>query len=245
MKTNAAAVLPTPVHPVKRANRYKQNTKDWYAWRNKGLGASNLPAVMGESPWTTPFQLWAEMTGLLPRQERNSFAVAAMERGKLLEPAVRQWYTFKTGLVLEADVNCEHPVHEFLRASLDGWRDEDCIVREIKCPGKEDHAKALKGRVPSKYYPQVQAQLMVTGGVSAEYVSFDGADGVIVPVPRDEEYIKSLETAGVNFWHMVQTEQPPKPTARDLKALVATVSGMSDRLNKHMATLSLVTKLLS
>jgi putative phage-type endonuclease len=231
--------------PMKRANNLRQNTKDWYAWRNKGLGASNAPAVMGASPWTTRFQLWAEMTGLLPRPDFHPRAVSAMERGKLLEPTVRQWYTFKTGLTLESDVNCEHETHEFLRASLDGWRDEDQIVREIKCPGKVDHATAVKGRVPTKYIPQVQAQLMVTGSQKAEYISFDGEDGVILPVLRDDVYIARLEAASVAFWRLVQTKTPPEATPGDLVSLSEAFGALTTKLHQYSGAINLLATLLS
>lgn len=234
-----------PLHHLKRANKHKQNTKQWYAWRNKGLGASNAPAIMGVSPWTTRFQLWAEMTGLLPRPEANRFQIAAMERGKLLEDAVRQWYARRTGLILEADVNAEHPDYEFLRASLDGWRDDDGIVREIKCPGEADHKTALSGKVPVKYIPQVQAQMMVTGAQKAEYVSFDGKDGVIVPVARDDQYIAKLLTESVAFWELVQTKTPPTPTGEDLVYMAKSFGSLTEKVNQYSKGLALVAGILA
>jgi putative phage-type endonuclease len=230
---------------LKRANNFKQNSKEWYAWRGKGLGASDAPAIMGDSPWTTKFELWGQKTGLLPRPDLHPFAVSAMERGKLLEPKVREWYRQKTGYVLEADVNCEHPTYEFLRASLDGWRDEDQIVREIKCPGKVDHATALKGRVPTKYVPQVQFQLFVTGAQVAEYISFDGQDGVVIIVPRNDEYISRLESEALLFWELVKNNEPPKVEASDLNRLVSQISQLTEKKARLVSALELVAQCLS
>ena len=36
----------------------EQGSKEWLALRNNKIGASDAPIIMGESSWTTPFQLW-------------------------------------------------------------------------------------------------------------------------------------------------------------------------------------------
>lgn len=217
---------------MKRANSYKQNSPHWYTWRNKGIGASDAASLLDESPWTSKFQLWAQKTGLLPRGAAPSFAVSAMERGKLLEPVARAYYEKKFGLIVEQDVNCEDEEHEFLRASLDGLvtNGSDQFVLEIKCPGKAAHAKALRGELPDYYYPQLQFQLMVTGLPYAHYFSFDGKEGPDpIVVGRDEPYISMLRAAAVELWGMVQSHTPPSPTAKDVAGLVKELGEVSAR----------------
>src|SRR5258707_6935375 len=129
------------------------NSKQWYAWRSKGLGASDAPAILGASPWTSRFELWAYRTGLLPKPEFNAFALKAVERGNQLEPLACEVYEKMTGLSVQKNVNCEHDQYPFIRASLDGYIESNNTILEIKCPGKIDHAKAIEGENPDKYFP--------------------------------------------------------------------------------------------
>jgi predicted phage-related endonuclease len=40
-----------------------QGSAEWHAHRNLHRNASETPAVLGVSPWVTPYQLWLERTG--------------------------------------------------------------------------------------------------------------------------------------------------------------------------------------
>ncbi len=61
-----------------------QRSPEWLELRRQGLGASDMAAVMGVSPYKTPYQLWAEKTGATPEQKVG----AAANRGVILEDAV-------------------------------------------------------------------------------------------------------------------------------------------------------------
>jgi hypothetical protein len=111
----------------------------------------------------------------------------------------------------------EHQDISFIRASLDGYNEAEGIVLEIKCPGAEDHAKAVAGQVPEKYVPQIQHQLFVTGAKRVDYYSFDGAQSfATVQVFPDVEYIKRLVAELVKFWGLVQTGTPPEFSDKDV-----------------------------
>ena len=62
------------------------------AHRSQYRNASETPAVLGVSPWVTPYQLWLQRTG------RAQAAVnPAMLRGRELEPLAREAYEQLTG----------------------------------------------------------------------------------------------------------------------------------------------------
>ena len=61
-----------------------QGSEAWHAHRRGLRNASETPAVLGISPWVTPYQLWLLKTG---RAEPDSNA--AMRRGTALEPQAR------------------------------------------------------------------------------------------------------------------------------------------------------------
>lgn len=210
----------------------KQGGKDWHAWRGKGLGASDAPAVMGVSPYSTRFELWAEKTGLIPRGEMNPFAVAAMRRGNELEPVAREKYEKLVGTTFPA-ISGEHDNFECVRASLDGFNQELNKFIEIKCPGKVDQALARKGRIPDKYAVQMQVQFAVTGAASADYVSFDGADELIViPMIPDVKFQNEIVSEMVKFWELVQTKTPPTVDATDLDKIVSELTKQIAKTNQ-------------
>jgi len=61
-------------------------TPEWFAARRKGIGASEIAAVMGISPWESPLSLyWRKVNGW------ELEATEEMRTGTILEPAIAQW----------------------------------------------------------------------------------------------------------------------------------------------------------
>ncbi len=190
-----------------------QKSEDWYEWRRKGIGASDAPIIMGVSPYKTPYQLWEDKTGRRTEEESNW----ATRRGNENEPRARAHYEFIRGVDAPPRV-CEHYQLRWLRASLDGYYeiDQQKVVIEIKCPGKAEHEGAKEGKVPAKYYPQCQHQLMVTGADRVDYISYN-VDIAIVEVYPDREYISNYLQKALAFWQLVQTDTPPPFVDRDFR----------------------------
>jgi len=198
--------------------------ENWHEWRGQGLGASDAPVVMGVSPWKTRFQLYEEKAGLVALDKTGNWAT---KRGNELEPKARADYEFRNNLVMPVAF-VQHKDHPFIRASLDGFNEEESIVLEIKCPGKEDHQTAYDGKVPEKYWPQVQHQLLASGARELHYYSFDGERGVIVVVRPDKEYCELLLLELTKFWTLVRLRTPPDMVDKDFKdikdpALIAAI----------------------
>ena len=55
-----------------------------YKTRNKGVGGSELAAVLGLSPYETPYDVWLRKTGQSDPIEDNQY----MKRGRILEPII-------------------------------------------------------------------------------------------------------------------------------------------------------------
>lgn len=183
---------------------------EWLAWRRAGIGASDAPIIMGVSPWSTPYKLWCEKTSQTPPVDEYNWAT---ERGNELEPMARADYELMYGLDMPV-VLAAHAEYPFLRASLDGYNAEQKIILEIKCPGAADHLSAAEGKVPDKYFPQLQHQLLVTGAAKVHYYSFDGRKAHLVEVLPDHSYIQTLLEKELAFWKFV-TDKTPPPFSRD------------------------------
>ncbi len=221
----------------------KQNSKEWREWRGKGLGASDAPSVMGDSPWTSTFELWLQKTGVMERPPANEYQLAAMKRGTELEPTVRKMFEKHVKADFPA-VSATHDTHTFMRASFDGYNEAGNTILEIKCPNKVDHAKAVKGEVPTKYIAQVQQQLLISGAKLCYYVSWDGKSPelAIVEVLPDLEYQALLEAECIDFWKRVQEKILPEVQMKDILKLVTQLQKNLDQSTKISAVLALLSK---
>lgn len=186
----------------------------WLQWRRSGIGGSDAPAIMGVSPWTTPYQKWEEKIFNVQKQQTS-----AMKFGKDSEVNSRAEFSSLMGKRF-MPVNVENTQETWLKASLDGIDENGEDIVEIKKASKADHETALKGKVPEKYWPQVQHILQVTGKDKMYYFSspHDGSTGKVVEVVRDCEYIeKDLHGKELAFWGNVLTRIPPEFTDRDFQ----------------------------
>ncbi len=187
-----------------------QGSPEWLAYRREKRNASESAAVLGVSPWTTPYQLWLEKTG-----KAQTKANAAMRRGIELEPAARAAYEELTGLVMQPLVLQAGDYS----ASLDGMTLEGDLILEIKCPVRGTRSdlwqEVLAGEVPEHYAIQVQHQLMVSGADTAHLWVYDGSKGLQHVIKRDEAAMLRIRAAWDGFQQYLDSDTPPPLTDDD------------------------------
>ncbi len=147
------------------------------ALRREFVGSSDASAIMGVSPWDTPLTLWETKLGLRPAKDLSY----AMARGIELESEARAYISEKTGIKF-APARIFSDEYPFMMANLDGLSECGQYSVELKCPGLLDHAKAIAGVVPEKYFPQLQHQMIVSGHKIMYYLSYMPGDPIIVKV---------------------------------------------------------------
>jgi putative phage-type endonuclease len=186
-----------------------QGTEAWKEWRKEKIGASDAPCIMGVG-FHTPYQLWEFKTGI-----SEPVVNQAMSRGTIMEEEARQAFIRETGIEVEPLVVVD-PEYPLMIASLDGMSYEGDLIVEIKCPGIEDHVKALSGEIPEKYYPQLQHQMEVTGLDEIRYYSWTSKSSKIILVKRDQNYIENkLMPKLIEFYDCMRFFTPPKQSDKD------------------------------
>jgi putative phage-type endonuclease len=189
-----------------------QGSAEWHEHRRKHRNASETPAVLGVSPWQTPYQLWQVKLGLVEPE-----VTPAMLHGTQLEPQARAAYEALTGHVMQPLVLVDGEYG----ASLDGVSLAGDRVLEIKCPFKGRHSTLWKtvesGRLPEHYQWQVQHQLMVTKAEIADVFVFDGTEGIQLEVTPDLNAWPQIHEAWDAFMRCVTGAQAPPLTARDTR----------------------------
>lgn len=188
-----------------------QGSPEWLEFRRTKIGASDAPIIMGESPWKTPFELYSDkIYGV------ENFRNRAMQRGVNLEPLARKVFEETTAFELTPPMVVQSDEFDWMIASLDGINEESKIIVEIKCPGAKDHGIAKEGKIPPKYYPQLQHQLAVTGYKQLYYFSFKDADDFAsIICERDQVYIDKLIEAEKVFVECLRANIPPKSSKDD------------------------------
>lgn len=192
-------------------NKLIQGSPEWLEMRRTHIGASDSPIIMGVSPWTTPRQLFERKLGIVPEQKTNP----AMLRGQESEPYNRKAFEDWIGAEFKPCVlfDKEYP---WMMASMDGVSNCGQAV-EIKLANKADHARVKSGKVPKKYFPQLQHQMRVGQWDSIFYwsclaVDFDNQlfDYAVVTCERDQDYIDILTQAEKSFYECLITYNYPE-----------------------------------
>lgn len=185
----------------------------WLAQRQRSVGASEAAAILGLSPWESPYSLWAKKVhGVTDDGEPEWQAW-----GNRIEPLICDAYAEETGrkvidhgrYAVRYSQTCPH-----LSATLD----REVVGREQgDGPGCMDakNASAFKADdwkdgAPLIYQVQVQAQMEVTGyrwGSLA--VLLGGNTFRWCDVERNEAFIETLRRKVAWFWHLVETRTPP------------------------------------
>jgi len=180
----------------------EQNSQEWLDFRRTKIGASDAPIIMGVSPYKSPKQLLNEKrTGV-----SSTVIHAGIQAGKDLEPYALSLLNADKGLKMEPIV-CQSDEYEFMIASYDGYDLEANVACEIKVPNLADHQLAVNGKVPEKYYPQLQHQMLVSNLKSIIYCSYRDLEIATVVVERDEAYLKSLIAKEKEFYECMLDEE--------------------------------------
>lgn len=181
---------------------------DWLLWRSGGIGASDVPSILGVSPYRNILDIYNDKIN--PSTEEKTSYI--MELGNIMEPIARANYEIITGYEFSA-CNVEHSEIKHYRCSLDGFNKELNKVIEIKYCGKN-----FTEICPDKYYPQVQYQYAITNCVSLDLVQINDDKKInIIPIERNDEYIIDMLKKVDEFWNCVVSKTPPEFIPKEKK----------------------------
>jgi putative phage-type endonuclease len=200
----------------------RQQTPEWLAAREKGIGASQAAAAIGMSEWQSPVSLWAEKLGLVPPQPES----VPMRIGTALEPLIARLYTEATGVKVRRANNLrQHSSHAFMLASIDRRAGRKPV--ELKYSARATgYGEPGTDEVPDDVLVQVLHQLAVLDEDEGEVALLKaGAPSVaIYPIRRSAEAEASIVERESVFWdHVLSRTEPPvdgsEATRRALAAM--------------------------
>lgn len=187
--------------------------------RAKYIGGSDMAAIIGCSPWKTPYQLWLEKTGQYIEPidpERDKL----FRRGKLLEPVVLEMARQEYGLeILATNKRYYDSELPFLSCEVDfEWMDVDgpqnADVKTIHPRVAYQWGEQGTDEIPVYYTVQFLFGQMITERERTLCTALIGADDLrVYRTERDQEAIDYLRGKAIDFWEMVVTGNPPPITS--------------------------------
>ncbi len=142
------------------------NHADWLESRKGGIGSSDVAAILGVSPFDTPYKLWLRKTGREKVVEQENFL---MKAGHYLEDAISRFCADETGLeVIKSSasefvvVNKDKP---YLRVSPDryAWQPGKShnLQNRVIIECKSTQLSIDPENIPSHWFVQIMYQLGV------------------------------------------------------------------------------------
>ena len=207
----------------------------WHTLRAAHIGASEVAALFGESPWETPWQLHMRKAGKLADVDMSQNV--AVQAGTHMEPALAAWAAERWSMqmrkvkrYLECD-DCPG-----LGASLDyeEYGGGLLVPVEIKWSlwgsGWEWEGETITD-YPLNYGFQVQAQMACAGAGRAWLVAFCGGDLRRVQIDAIPGVIDQMKVLAAKFWDDVRGGvEPPIDFKRDSAAVVSLLQVAEDRI---------------
>jgi len=193
----------------------EQGTPEWHQLRLGKVTASRVADILAKTktgPSASRNNYLIELAlQRVTKALEESYTNSAMEWGIQTEPQARVAYEVKTNNFVDQVAFIDHPTIANFGCSPDGLVGSDGLI-EIKCPNSATHWSYIKDNAPpNKYFIQMQAQMAVTGAKWCDFVSFDPrmperSQLLIVNVPRDPEFISSMEEEVKQFLSEVEVE---------------------------------------
>jgi putative phage-type endonuclease len=189
---------------AKLLGTYEPGTREWYRAR-RGIGGSDVAAVMNMSPFKSAYTLWAEKSG---KAWQDLAPNMSMKMGTAFEPVIRQLFAEENQDWLTVHETGTWASIEEPRsvANVDGiieWQNGKLGVLEIK------FSRQYWDKLPEHYNLQVQHYLSVLGLESGMVVAVSGGDWKEFEVIRDNELIETMKTRVRGFYDLIEANQPP------------------------------------
>lgn len=207
--------------PVK-IDTSKMTHEQWLEERRKGIGGSDIGAIMGLNPYKSALEVWHEKVKGYTKEEKENIAA---ELGIYLESWLagkfKKWFAKNNN-----GVNIEpqrmpyilvHPDYPYIRCNLDFVFEDPTILETsaIECKTTNEFARDDWGedKIPDSYYLQGQQQLLITGyqRVYFPYLIGNRRFDVLV-IERNESVIENIIKTATDFWNNYVLKQiPPAP----------------------------------
>jgi len=217
--------------------------------RTAFIGGSDVAAILGVSPWKSPFQLYQEKIGFfceeITREKQRLF-----DRGHRWEPVVVEMLVDELldrghdVQIIDRNARYQDPEFPFLACELDlelliDGEEHNAEIKTVSPFAAKAWGEQDTDEIPLYYAAQVMHGLMVKPRKRAIVAALIGVDDLrLHQIERDEETIAAIRAKEVEFWRRVQERDAPEPTtAGDVKWLYARDGGIVMEADEELVRL--------
>ena len=192
------------------------NREQFLLDRKLGIGGSDIAAIMGLSPYSTPLDVYRDkMNPEVVYEELTE----DLKRGARVEKYILQEYSEVSGLEIETNLTpFIHPEYPFMRGNIDAKvANQNVIVeaKSTKCP-----ISLWEQGIPEYYRTQVAYYAMLSNAERVDVpVLFSNWQYACFTYWRDYEYEARIKKAVIDFWnnHIVAGIPPEPSTPAELQ----------------------------
>ncbi len=219
---------------------------EFLARRRSGIGGSDIAAVLGISPWTTPVQLWLDKTGRAPDLPPDEDAAERMHWGRVLEDVVARHFAESRDVrVQRINTLLRHPEVAIAIANIDRavveegsrarWDDDagrvlgasavlECKTAHALARSSADWGEPGTDNVPAHYFAQCLWYGGIAGLPAAHLaVLFGGQKFVTYTIETNRELFDDMLAEAAAWWqkHVVADTAPDPQTEDEARRLWA------------------------
>lgn len=183
----------------KGLNVIEMSREEWLAERRKGIGGSDVAAILGLNPWKSAAGVYLEKTGEVIPEDLTSERIRV---GHDLEDYVARRFAEATGKkVRRNNFMLYHDEYDFIFADIDRE-----VVGEnaiLECKTTNSYAKKdWQSEPPLHYQMQCQHYMLVTGADRCYIAVLIGNEEFKwFTIERDEETMQALLKLEIEFWN--------------------------------------------
>lgn len=194
---------------MKQVTSAEPRSAEWLAARREGIGASDIAAVFGESPWVTPRQLWEAKLGIGETKAESQ----AIKVGTALEPVIVDLFREQT--------------HEYMAtwpdiASIYADDDDDVCRASFDALDGSGFPVEIKAtshhwtRLPIQYEYQAMWQAGIARAPYTRVVALSGTSLQTVVVEHDPDWFDWARIEAREWWNRhILRGVPPAPAVGD------------------------------
>lgn len=225
--------------------------KDWLKARNKGLGGSDIGAILGLSPYKTAVDVWLEKTG----RSVNDANTLPMRFGTFAEAFVADEYEAATGRQVQRfNAMLQRHDYPFMLANVDrlvipegakvaSHKSEIRTDTGLECKTAsaftaKDWGEECSDQMPQSYLVQCAWYMAVTGCAHWDLAALIGnADFRVFNLSRDLDLEDMMIARAREFWegHVLKDIAPKPVCEADVKALYPKDSGHEIEADSEIA----------
>lgn len=210
--------------------------------RSKGIGASEVAALLGMDPRRDALAVWARKLNLVDEPESN----IRMRKGRYFEQGIVQWYTDETGLRTEwSDTTMQNPQRSWQIATPDAFVVSDhspiriggVDAKLVSWDQRELWGDPGTNAVPDHYAIQAQWTCSTLDQPWWDIAACVGDELRVYRIHRDPEIEKTLLSVVDKFWkeNILGRTQPP------IGATDTAAAYLKKRFPKHVQPLRVAT----